>query len=378
MSSELNSESSTQNSKLFTRNSHVLLVDDNADMRDYLTRILSEYVQVEAVTDGAEALAAVQQTLPDLVLSDVMMPIVDGFELVKTLRADARTREVPIILLSARAGEESVVEGLLAGADDYLIKPFSATELITRVLAHLGMAQLRSDALRQEKTISRMKDKFLAEVSHELNTPLVAILGWTRLLRSNPFNQSMLSKSLETIERNAKAQAKLIEDLLDISRITAGKISLNLEPVDLQQAIEGAIATISQSLETKDISLECLLDPLPRIVQADPNRLQQIVLNLFTNAIKFTPNGGRIKVCLEANETQALIILSDNGCGIPGEELPYIFDTFRQASASNKGLGLGLAIARHLVELHNGTIHAESSGVGQGATFIVKLPLQQL
>jgi signal transduction histidine kinase len=377
LSSELNSESSTQNSKLFTRNSHVLLVDDNADMRDYLTRILSEYVQVEAVTDGAEALAAVQQTLPDLVLSDVMMPQVDGFELVKALRADARTKEVPIILLSARAGEKSVVEGLQAGADDYLIKPFSATELVTRVLAHLQMAQLRSDALRQEKTISRMKDKFLAEVSHELNTPLVAILGWTRLLRSNPSNQSMLSKSLETIERNATLQAKLIEDLLDISRITAGKISLNQEPVELQQAIEAAIATISQSLKTKDISLECLLDPLPRIVQADPNRLQQIVLNLLTNAIKFTPNGGRIEVGLEANETQAQIVLTDNGSGIPADELPYIFDTFRQASASNKGLGLGLAIARHLVELHNGTIHAESSGVGQGATFTVRLPILQ-
>ncbi|MUG98547.1 PAS domain-containing protein [Scytonema sp. UIC 10036] len=355
----------------------VLLVDDNADMRDYLKRILSEYVKVEAVANGAAALAAVTETVPDLIVSDVMMPQMDGFELLKALRADQRTREVPIILLSARAGVESAIEGLQALADDYLIKPFSARELVTRVLAHLQMAQLRSQALRQEKIISRRKDKFLAEVSHELNTPLVAILGWTRLLRSSPPNQSMLCKSLETIERNATLQAKLISDLLDISRITAGKLHLNLQPVELQSAIKTAIATVRQSLETKDIKLNNLLVLRPIIIQGDPDRLQQIVLNLLTNAVKFTPIGGRIEVRLDVTETQAQIVVSDTGCGIAVEFLPYVFDSFRQAESSNstKGLGLGLAIARHLVELHNGIISAESPGVGQGATFTIHLPL---
>ncbi|GAA6622692.1 ATP-binding protein [Scytonema sp. NUACC26] len=345
--------------------------------KHYLTRILSEHVQVQAVADGAAALARATEQVPDLVLSDVMMPQEDGFELLKVLRADVRTREVPIILLSARAGVESVVEGLEAGADDYLIKPFSATELVTRVLAHLQMAQLRSLALRQEKTISRSKDKFLAEVSHELNTPLVAILGWTRLLRAKEPSQSMLWKSLETIERNATLQAKLISDLLDISRITTGKLHLNLQPVELQSAIETAIATVIQTAQTKDIELSSLLEHRPIVIQGDPERLQQIVLNLLNNAIKFTPIGGRIVVRLDVIETQAQLVVSDTGCGIDAEFLPYVFDSFRQAQSSNstKGLGLGGAIARHLVELHGGTISAESPGVGQGATFTVKLPL---
>jgi signal transduction histidine kinase len=154
----------------------ILLVDDNADMRDYLTRILSKHVQVEAFADGAAALAAAQERAPDLVLTDVMMPGLDGFGLLQALRAGPQTREVPIILLSARAGEESIVEGLEAGADDYLIKPFSAQELVSRVNAHLQMAQLRSEALRQERTTSLRKDELLSTVSHELNTPLVAKL----------------------------------------------------------------------------------------------------------------------------------------------------------------------------------------------------------
>ncbi|MBP5973953.1 PAS domain-containing protein [Brasilonema sp. CT11] len=364
----------------------ILVVDDNADMRDYLTRILSEHVQVEAVADGAAALAAVQERVPDLVLSDVMMPGLDGFELLKALRADARTKEVPIILLSARAGVESVVEGLEAGADDYLIKPFSVQELVSRVNAHLQMAHLRLEVLRQEKTTSRRKDEMLSIVSHELNTPLVAILGWTRLLRANPPSHSMLMKSLETIERNATLQAKLISDLLDISRITAGKLHLNLEPVELQSVIETAIAcgratlnsTVDQTQKTKDIELTCLLDPRPIIVQGDPERLQQIVLNLLINAIKFTPKGGRIEIHLNVKENQAQIKVSDTGCGISAEFMPHVFESFRQAqstkSQSIKGLGLGLAIARHLVELHGGTIYAESPGIGQGATFTVMLP----
>ncbi|PSM50214.1 histidine kinase [Chroococcidiopsis sp. CCALA 051] len=363
----------------------ILLVDDNADMRDYLTRILSEYVQVEAVADGATALAAVQEQAPNLVLSDVMMPGLDGFALLKALRADPQTREIPIILLSARAGEESIVEGLEAGADDYLIKPFSAQELVSRVNAHLQMAQLRGEALRQERTTSRRKDELLSTVSHELNTPLVAILGWTRLLRGSPPSQSMLMKSLETIERNATLQAKLIQDLLDISRITAGKVRLSLQPVELQSVIENAIAAVKTAAIAKDIHLQWQpTDRNPSVtVLGDRDRLQQIICNLLTNAIKFTPESGSITVQLVVKESWeskvAEIGITDTGIGIATDFLPHVFDRFRQAEGANsaKGLGLGLAIARHLVELHNGTIHAESSGAGLGATFTVKLPILQ-
>ncbi len=390
LSSELEENSLTQNSKFKTQNSQtarVLLVDDNADMRDYLARILSEHIEVEAVADGVAALAAAQARVPDLVLSDVMMPRLDGFGLLKALRADPRTREVPIILLSARAGEEAIIEGLEAGADDYLIKPFSAFELVSRVKAHLQMAQLRSEALAQERTLNRRKDELLSIVSHELNTPLVAILGWTRLLRVNPPSQSMLMKSLETIERNAMLQAKLIQDLLDISRIEAGKLRLRLEPVQLKSVIENAIAAVKTAAIAKDIHLEWQHSSAPEAseitILGDRDRLQQIICNLLTNGIKFTPESGSVTVELsmikgdkpEASYAQIKVI--DTGIGISEDFLPHVFDRFRQAveADSVKGLGLGLAIALHLVQLHNGTLHAASSGVGQGATFTVKLPI---
>jgi PAS domain S-box-containing protein len=366
----------------------VLLVDDNADMRDYLTRILSQYVQVEAVADGEAALAAAGERVPDLVLTDVMMPGLDGFGLLQALRADSRTREVPIILLSACAGKEAVIEGLQAGADDYLIKPFSALELVSRVKGHLQMTQMRSVALQQERTTSKRKDELLSIVSHELNTPLVSILGWTRLLRSVPPSPAMLMKSLDTIERNAELQAKLIADLLDISRITSGKLRLNLEPVKLESVVTCVIATVSQTAPAKGINLIWQPTIAPSdtdslVVMGDRDRLQQVICNLLTNAIKFTPESGSVTIELlvvddrnSPHASYAQMRVVDTGIGIAADFLPHVFDRFRQAeSGSTKGLGLGLAIAHHLVELHNGTIHAESPGVGQGATFTVKLPL---
>lgn len=367
---------------------HVLLVDDNADMREYLTRILSEYVQVEAVADGAMALAAALARVPDLILSDVMMPGLDGFELLAALRTDPRTKEVPIILLSARAGEEAIVEGLEAGADDYLIKPFSAQELVSRVTAHLQVAHLRGEALQEARNMLRRRDEFISVVSHELNTPLVSILGWTRMLRSSPPNPVMLGKALDTIERNATLQGKLVQDLLDLSRITAGKLRLNPQPIELKPVIETAIATVTQPVADKGIRFtwqETATEPVA--VMGDSDRLGQVICNLLTNAIKFTPESGSITLALavvtndsSTDISYAEIRVTDTGIGIAAEFLPHVFDHFRQAEGANaaKGLGLGLAISRHIVELHNGTIHAESAGEGQGATFIVKLPIMKL
>jgi PAS domain S-box-containing protein len=372
---------------------HILIVDDNADMREYLARILSDYVQVEAVADGATALAVATELLPDLILSDVMMPGLNGFELLGALRASPHTREVPIILLSARAGEEAIIEGLEAGADDYLIKPFSAQELISRVLAHLQMAHLRGEALQEARSTIRSRDEFISIVSHELNTPLVSILGWTRLLRANSPNPTMLAKALDTIERNAMLQAKLVQDLLDISRITAGKLRLNTEPVELEAVIETAMATVTQMAQTKGIDLNWHKKNMANldahtansiVIMGDRDRLGQVICNLLSNAIKFTPQSGSITIELSVidddhspNISCARICVTDTGIGIAADFLPHVFARFRQARDSDaaKGMGLGLAIARHLVELHNGTISAQSPGVGQGATFTVTLPL---
>jgi PAS domain S-box-containing protein len=269
-----------------------------------------------------------------------------------------------------------------------------AVDLSDRKQAEAKHVQLiREQAARLEaERVIQMKDEFLATVSHELQSPLVSILGWTRLLRTNPSAHAKLPKHLETIERNAILQAKLIADLLDMSRLSAGRVYSNFQPVDLNQAIEAAIETVSQTAETKGVDLiwqgvsDRTSETLPQnanpvVVMADQFRLQQVMVNLLINSVKFTPESGSIKVKLfvvEAeNAAYAEICVTDTGIGISADFLPHIFDRFRQAenSGSARGLGLGLAIARHLVKLHNGTIYAESPGEGQGATFRVRLPL---
>ncbi len=629
---------------------HILLADDNADMRDYIKRLLSYQYEVEAVPDGLAAFACARQRVPDLVLTDVMMPGLDGFGLLQQLRSDPQTREVPIILLSARAGEEARVEGLEAGADDYLIKPFSARELLARVEATLKMSRLRQEATKQEQELraiseaarseaevargeitsilesitdafiafdcqwrytyvnreaakflqqsreallgrqvwevfpalmggkfeqelrrslaeqmtvefeeyyppfktwlevhaypsvtgiavyfrditarkgaeealreseerfrnmadnapvmiwvtdpmgyctyisqswyhftgkredtglgfgwldavhpeeyeyvkksflaahehcepfrleyrlqrhdgeyrwaidaasprfegdsqfkgyigsvidmtdrkaaeaerdrllqleqaaraeaekaNRIKDEFLAVLSHELRSPLNPILGWARLLQTRKFEPTALKKALATIERNAKLQVQLIEDLLDVSRILQGKLNLNMAPVNLVTVIEAAIETVRLAAEVKALQIQTMLNPSVGKVLGDSGRLQQVVWNLLSNAVKFTPEAGQVNIQLECINAQAQITISDTGKGISPDFLPHVFEYFRQADGTTTrqfgGLGLGLAIVRHLVELHGGTIWADSSGEGHGATFTVRLPL---
>jgi CheY-like chemotaxis protein/nitrogen-specific signal transduction histidine kinase len=235
-------------------------------------------------------------------------------------------------------------------------------------------------AARQEaEAANRMKDEFLATLSHELRTPLNSILGWARLLRTRKFDQQKTERALETIERNATLQAQLIEDILDVSRIIQGKIHLVFRQVNIVSVIETALDSIRPVAEAKEIQLETLIDPCVNLVSGDLNRLQQIVWNLLSNAIKFTPEGGRVEVRLECADSHVKLQVSDTGIGITKDFLPYIFERFRQADStmtrSYGGLGLGLAIVRQLVELHGGTVDAESAGVGKGATFTVKLLL---
>ncbi|MDZ8086856.1 MAG: ATP-binding protein [Nostoc sp. DedQUE12b] len=621
----------------------ILLADDNADMRDYVKRLLSQQYEVESVPDGLAALDSARGRVPDLVLTDVMMPGLDGFGLLQALRADPLTQKVPIILLSARAGEEARVEGLEAGADDYLIKPFSARELLARVEAALKMARLRQEAMEREQGLrieaevakahletviagiqdqffvldrewrysfvneqvaeivgipkeellgkiiwevfpdvvksefdtevhrakaentvvqfeyfyapwqrwfenrvypfaegvsifvtdisdrkqaekalreseekfrnmadnapfmvwvtdtnsyctylsqswydftgqneemglgfgwlnavhpedyndtrnifleanrsysafrleyrlrrkdgeyrscidaanpwfgvdgefkgyigsviditerkvaeaerdrllkleqaarteaeraNRIKDEFLAVLSHELRSPLNPILGWAKLLQTREFDTAALKKAIATIERNAQLQAQLIEDLLDVSRILQGKLNLKMLPVNLVLVIEAGLETVRLAAEAKNIQIQTMLDASFGQVLGDSGRLQQVIWNLLSNAVKFTPEGGKIDIQLECVDAEAQITVSDTGKGISPEFLPYVFEYFRQADGTTTrkfgGLGLGLAIVRHLTELHGGTIQAESLGEGQGAIFRVRLPL---
>jgi PAS domain S-box-containing protein len=236
----------------------------------------------------------------------------------------------------------------------------------------------RSEAERA----SYMKDEFLATLSHELRTPLNAVLGWATALRAGHFPTEELEQGLETIERNARVQAQIVEDLLDMSRIISGKVRLDVQRVDLPAVVAEAIDTVRATASAKGVRLQTIIDPLNAPVTGDPHRLQQVFWNLLSNAIKFTPKGGRVQVLLERVDSHVEVSIIDTGEGISPEFLPYVFDRFKQADASTTrrhgGLGLGLAIVKQLVELHGGSVRVKSSGTGKGASFIVSLPMTVL
>ncbi|HEY9826753.1 MAG TPA: ATP-binding protein [Stenomitos sp.] len=234
-------------------------------------------------------------------------------------------------------------------------------------------------AREEAERANRIKDEFLAVLSHELRSPLNPIVGWAKLLQSGKLNETKTAQALATIERNAKLQSELIEDLLDVSRILRGKLSLNVAPVNLAAITKEAMETIRLAAEAKSIQIAANLAPDVGLVLGDSTRLQQVVWNLLSNAVKFTPPGGQVNIGLESYNSFAQITVSDTGQGIAAEFLPYVFDYFRQADAATTrkfgGLGLGLAIVRHLVELHGGTVSVASPGEGQGTTFTVRVPL---
>jgi PAS domain S-box-containing protein len=239
----------------------------------------------------------------------------------------------------------------------------------------------REKAARAEaESANRAKDEFLATVSHELRTPLNAILGWSRLLRIGQLDARAAGNAIEIVENNAKAQAQLIEDLLDVSRIISGKLRINYEQVNLVTVIEAALETARPAAQAKSIRLSAELNSTAGAVMGDATRLQQVIWNLLSNAVKFTPKDGRVEIRLERDDSHAQITVGDTGQGISPEFLPHVFDRFQQADSKDTrrhgGLGLGLAIVRHLVEMHGGAVKADSPGEGQGATFTVRLPLK--
>lgn len=243
---------------------------------------------------------------------------------------------------------------------------------------------LRAERAAREEAerANRLKDEFLATLSHELRTPLNAIVGWSQILKHGQPTPEELIDGIDAIDRNAQSQAQLIADLLDVSRITSGKLRLDVRAIDPAQTIKAALETMGPAIAAKGIDLQTSLSPEAGLVQADPDRLQQVIWNLVSNAVKFTPRGGRIRVTLDRANSHVVITVWDNGQGIKPAFLPHLFERFRQEDATTKrnqgGLGLGLAIVKHLVEMHGGTIAASSEGEGQGATFTVRLPVPVL
>jgi len=362
------------------RSTRVLVVDDNADMREYLTRMLAPRWTVETAIDGQDALAAIRARRPDVVLTDVMMPNLDGFALIARLRANEATADLPVIVLSARAGEESRIEGLQAGADDYLVKPFSARELVARVHVHITLAQLRrrlleraEEAKRAAEDATRSKDEFLAMLGHELRNPLAPIVMAIELMRVRVGN----SKELQIIERQLKQLMRLVDDLMDVSRIARGKVELNKERTSIAEVVRRA-AESTQPLYQQRHQPLALDVPADLFVYGDPPRLQQVFANLLTNASKYSDAGADVRISARLVEGAVEIRVRDRGIGIRPEMIERVFDLFVQQpqalDRSAGGLGLGLAIVKNLVISHGGSVRVESAGPGTGSEFIVTLP----
>lgn len=369
-----------------TFGSRVLLADDNADMRMYIRDLLSPLYDVETVADGAQALEAARRTRPDIILSDVMMPRLGGFEVLKALRADRELSDVPVIIVSARAGEEARIEGLGAGADDYIVKPFHARELLARVGAILELTHVRQEAqeeLRRRQHLleeaDRQKNEFLAMLAHELRNPLAPIRNAGELLSRALVTDPQAASALATVERQVRHLTRLVDDLLDISRITQGIIELRRAPVRLERVIAHAVEAVDPLIRQKQHTVAIVSSRKPLTVDGDPERLVQCVSNILTNAAKYTPPLGEIRVESREERGSAVVTVSDNGVGISTQLLPKVFDLFvqgeRTLDRAQGGLGVGLTIVRRLVEMHGGSIAARSAGVNQGASFEIRLPL---
>jgi PAS domain S-box-containing protein len=474
----------------------IVLADDNADMREYVQRLLATDYEVIAVADGQEALRAVADQMADLVITDVMMPNLDGFGLLKALRENPRTASIPIVMLSARAGEEARVEGLQAGADDYLIKPFSARELLARIGGTLALAAARREAMRREEELraettsvlenisegfialdqefrflyvnaeaeriygmrredlfgrnhwevfpeslqtsietafrrslservavklenfyvpwqkwfevdcypakegglgvyfrditdrklamealqetDRRKDEFLATLAHELRNPLAPLRNSLQVLRLSREGESA-DQAMSIMERQLRQMVRLIDDLLDLSRISRGKVELRKERIELAAVVRNAIETSRPEIEKSGHELSVRMPSEPIFVDADLTRLSQVFANILNNAAKYTDPGGSIWINVERQGSEAVVSIRDSGIGIPPAMLPRVFEIFTQVDRTLEkaqgGLGIGLSIVKRLVEMHGGMVEARSEGRGTGSELVVRLPV---
>jgi len=413
----------------------LLLVDDHPENLLALEAILKDtgHTLVRAGS-GADALRAVLRQEFALILMDVAMPDLDGYETVELIRRRERSRHTPVIFLTANFKSDThVFRGYSVGAVDYLFKPFVPEVLLSKVAVFVELYTKRhaikdsADALKraydemeqrveartselaetnrslkteiaerqrvemeraallereqharlEAQAMNRMKDEFLATLSHELRTPLNAILGWTHILQVGTRDDAAVDRATRVIKSNAQAQAQLVADILDVSRIIGGKLNLHLGLVSIRAVIEAALESVQPAADAKGIVVDTAFGEVAPII-ADRDRLQQVMWNLLSNAIKFTPKEGRVRIEVQAHARDIVVTVSDSGQGIDPEFLPHVFERFTQADSSfsrlHGGLGLGMAIVRHLVELHGGTVAAASDGKDRGATFTVSIP----
>ena len=384
----------------------LLVVDDEESLRITTAAILEKegYI-VDTASSGDEAITLVNRTDYDLVLTDLHMEGGDGLSVLNQIR-----RHAPLtisVVLTGFASVESAIAALQEGAYDYLVKPCdieSMKHTIRRGVEHrrlmlaeqkarADLQQLNMDLERriEERTAelqrlnveladaNRAKDVFLATLSHELRTPLTPVVGWIKLLRTGTLDEKSVLQALDAIERNAWLQSRLIDDLLDTSRIATGKLHFEPKPTDLNIAVKAAVDTVRATASARNIELSVTLWPTSLVVMGEPVRLQQIAWNLVSNAIKFTEPGGKVTVTTASDGMCAQLIVVDTGIGIEPDFLPHVFDRFRQADGSTSrrhgGLGLGLAIADALANMHGGQLEAQSGGVGLGARFALRVGL---
>lgn len=369
----------------------VLLIEDDEDdfvlTRDLLREIDPARYELEWVKNFDQARARVVNNAHDVCLLDYRLGEHDGLELLRLARMESYPP--PIILLTGQGDRSVDLEAMQAGAADYLVKgQISAAALERSIRYAVEQRRMEEERLmlarEQEaravaETANRAKDEFLAMVSHELRNPVNIMLGWVQILnRGNP-DDGMSVQAMQAIEKSAKTQLRLIEDLLDVTRIINGTMALDLKPTSVADIIESALTNLKPVAAGNEVNVKAALPHSDLVVFGDPHRLHQVVDNLLSNAIKFTPAKGTVAVELSRDAELAILTVADNGQGISSEIMPFIFDRYRQGNntrqARQGGLGLGLSIVQHIVELHHGTVSAESGGEGQGAKFTVRLPL---
>lgn len=377
---------------------HILFVEDDATLRTHLAAQLSDEYDVGTAGDGIEALKAVMRRKPDLIVTDIVMPEMDGLELLRILRSEAGTQGLPVLLISGRAQEAQRIEGFREGADGYLPKPYSVSELRAVVGAMLQAAGHRAETARREaremalaeraallenitevlRESDRRKSEFLALLAHELRNPLAPIGNGLKILRLRATSDPVTDRTVAMMERQLKHLVRLVDDLLDVGRITSGKLQLRTQTVRVKDVIETAVESTRGQIETRGHELTVDIRAPDLTVEADPDRLVQVFANLLGNSAKYTERGGTIRLVLDREGAEAVVTVVDNGIGIPAQSIPNVFEMFSQLgnhlSRAEGGLGIGLALVHRLVQMHKGTVNAASDGIGKGSTFTVRLP----
>ena len=372
------------------RGGRILVVDDNEASLFWRRNVLAAvgHTVFEARSLG-QAMVIIQEFRPELVVLDINLPDGNGMEFCKSLKADEHLSATMVLQMSASfTSPEDQARSLDSGADAYLSDPVPPNVLLATTHAMLRVSRaenalkhalmMEQQARRDAEAANRAKDDFLAALSHELRTPMNAIIGWVDMIQKMDMDDAARERALAVIDRNARAQAALIEDLLDVARISKGQVQLRSDPVSLPTVVAAAIDTVEPSASAKDIVLESSITGEAHLtVLGDATRLQQVVWNLLSNSVKFTPRGGKVNVTLSGDPSSAVVVVSDTGRGMDADSLSRVFDRFYQttpAAGSGEGLGLGLTIARQLVQMHGGTLTASSPGRDMGTSFVIRLP----